>query len=193
MDLGLLAGSGWAAGLNVYAVVLVLGLVGRFADAAEVPPELTSTPVLVGAAILYLVEFVADKVPYLDNVWDLVHTAIRPVLAGAIGYLVAGDTGIPQAVGAGTAGVLALASHSVKASARAAVNVSPEPFSNIGLSLLEDGLVAAVVALALAFPLVALVVVVILLGVGTWVLIRSWRAAARLWRRVAVRLGSVDG
>lgn len=93
MDLGLIAGSGWAAGLNVYAVALILGLVGRFGD-APIPDQLTSTPVLIGAAVLYLVEFFADKVPYLDNIWDAAHTVIRPVVAGWMGYLLAGETGL---------------------------------------------------------------------------------------------------
>ena len=186
MELGLVAASGWAAGLNVYAVVLILGLVGRFAD-APVPSELTTAPVLVGAAVLYLVEFVADKVPYLDNVWDMVHTIIRPIVAGVIGYLLAGESGLNEALGAGSASVLALVAHSTKATTRAAVNVSPEPVSNISLSVLEDGIVAGLLAVALANPVVGLVLVAVLVVVGTWLVLRLWRALGRLRSKLSAR------
>lgn len=183
MEVGLLAGSGWASGLNVYAVVLVLGLVGRFSD-ADVPTQLTSTWVLVMAGILYLVEFFADKVPYLDNVWDAAHTVIRPVVAAVLGYLISADAGLSEVLGAGTSGLLALSSHSVKATTRAAVNVSPEPVSNIGLSLLEDGIVGGMLALALAYPVVALVVVAVLVVFGAWVVVKLWRALGRVRDRI---------
>lgn len=187
MDLGLIAGSGWAAGLNVYAVALILGLVGRFGSVASIPEELTRTPVLVAAGILYVVEFFADKVPYLDNVWDAVHTIVRPVAAGVIGYLLAGEAGVSEALGAGTSGLLALTSHSAKATTRAAVNVSPEPISNIGLSLFEDGVVAGVVLLALASPVIALVLVVILAIGAIALTVWLWRAITRVWARIAER------
>lgn len=186
MDFGLVAASGWASGLNVYGVALILGLMGRFAG-AEVPEQLTSTPVLIAASVLYAVEFVADKVPYLDNIWDAVHTVVRPVAAGWIGYLIAGDAGMSEAVGAGSAGVLALAAHATKATTRAAANVSPEPVSNIGLSVFEDGLVAGLIALALANPLIALVVVIVLAVAGVVVVFLLWRALIRVWRRIASR------
>ncbi|HEX2152652.1 MAG TPA: DUF4126 domain-containing protein [Acidimicrobiia bacterium] len=189
MELGLIAGSGWAAGLNVYGVVLVLGLMGRLTDNA-LPDQLSSTPVLIAAGVLYAVEFFADKVPYLDNVWDAIHTVIRPVAAGWIGYLLAGEVGMSEALGAGTSGVIALASHSVKATTRAAVNVSPEPASNIALSVLEDGLVAGVVALAVAYPIIALVLVIVLLAAGSWLVFVLWRAIGRVWQRIAVRTGA---
>lgn len=184
MELGLIAGTGWAAGLNVYAVALILGLVGRFGG-APMPDQLTSTPVLIGAAVLYIVEFVADKVPYLDNIWDAVHTIVRPVVAGILGYLLAGETGLSEALGAGAAGTLALVSHSTKATTRAAVNVSPEPVSNISLSVFEDGLVAGVMALALAAPVVALIIVIVLVIGGVYIMYRLWRALSRLWKRLA--------
>lgn len=190
MELGLLAGSGWAAGLNVYAVYLVLGLVGRFGG-ADVPEPLTATPLLVLAGVLYVVEFVADKIPYLDNVWDAVHTVIRPVAAAFLGVLLADDAGISELLGAGMGGGLALASHSVKATTRATVNVSPEPVSNTALSLFEDGLVAGIMALALAFPAVALVVVILLLIGGTWVVVKLWRAIARVWAKIGERAETV--
>lgn len=191
MDFGLIAASGWASGLNVYGVALILGLMGRFAG-VEMPEQLTSTPVLIAAAVLYAVEFVADKVPYLDNIWDAIHTVVRPVAAGWIGYLIAGEAGISQAVGAGSAGLLALAGHSTKATTRAAANVSPEPVSNIGLSVFEDGLVAGLMALALANPAIALVVVVVLAVAGLAVVYFLWRALIRVWQRIAARTGAAS-
>lgn len=186
MELGLIAGSGWAAGLNVYAVVLILGLLGRL-GVADVPEPLISLPVIIGAAVLYLIEFFADKVPYLDNIWDAIHTVIRPVLAGWVGYLLAGEVDLSTALGAGTSGVAALVSHSTKATTRAAVNVSPEPFSNIILSVFEDGLAAGMVGLAVAFPVVALIVTVIFLIGGVWLIVWLWRAIARVWQEIAAR------
>lgn len=183
MDWGLIAGTGWASGLNVYAVTLILGVVGRFAD-APVPDQLTATPVLVGAAVLYVVEFFADKVPYLDNIWDAVHTLIRPVAAGWLGYLLAGEAGLSQAVGAGTSGLAALAAHSTKATTRATVNVSPEPVSNITLSVFEDGVAAAMTATALAFPAIALLAVILFVITGGWVVAKLWRSWRRVWTRV---------
>lgn len=188
MELGLVAGTGWAAGLNVYAVALILGLIGRFGG-APMPEQLTSTPVLIGAGVLYIVEFFADKVPYLDNIWDAVHTIVRPVAAGFLGFLLAGEAGLSEALGAGTAGTLALVSHSTKATTRAAVNVSPEPVSNISLSIFEDGLVAGMVALAVAAPAVALIVVILFVILGVWLMASLWRSVSRLWRRLAERTG----
>lgn len=186
MDLGLIAGSGWASGLNVYAVVLVLGLLGRL-GVGDIPDELTSLPVLVGAGVLYLVEFVADKVPYLDNVWDAIHTVIRPVAAGWIGYLLAGQLDLSGVLGAGTSAGTALVAHSAKATTRAAVNISPEPFSNSFLSVFEDVLAAGVVGLAAAFPAVALVLTVLLVIGAIALVVWLWRALARVWRRIGTQ------
>lgn len=186
MDLGLIAATGWAAGLNVYAVVLILGLLGRLTDAG-IPDPLTSLPVLIGAALMYAVEFVADKVPYLDNIWDAVHTIVRPVAAAWLGYLFAGELDLSPILGAGTSGVTALAAHSTKATTRAAVNVSPEPVSNIALSVFEDGIVAGLVLLAVAAPVVALVVVILLLIAGVWLVMTLWRAVGRVRQRIAAR------
>jgi hypothetical protein len=184
---GLIAGSGWASGLNLYLVTLVLGLSGRLGW-SDVPAVLTRTDVLVIAGILFFVEFAADKIPYLDNLWDALHTVIRPLGAAALGYVIAGDSeSIGEAMGALVAGALALSSHSAKASTRAAANTSPEPVSNLALSVFEDGVAASVVALAVAFPLVALVVVILLTAASVWVVWRLWsafrRILSRLWRR----------
>jgi hypothetical protein len=113
---------------------------------------------------LFAVEFVADKIPYVDNVWDAVHTAIRPTLAAVLGALLAGEANdLGEAVAAVLGGTTALASHAAKASLRLAVNASPEPVSNIVLSLAEDSVVVAVLLLAVDHPWWALAAAFVLL------------------------------
>lgn len=186
-DLGLIAGSGWASGLNLYAVTLVLGLAGRFGW-SDVPEILTRTDVLIVAGVLYLIEFAADKVPYLDNLWDMASTVIRPLGAAALGVVLAGESeSIGAALGGLVSGALALSAHSTKATTRAAVNTSPEPFSNISLSVMEDGVAGGLTLLGLFVPVLALVVVIGLAVAGGVVVFRLWRAVARLRRRGRLR------
>ena len=185
--IGLLAGSGWAAGLNLYLVTFLLGLAGRF-DWLDTPDVLQRTDVMIAAGILYGIEFMADKIPYVDNIWDAIHTFVRPIGAGALGYVIAGDTpSVAAAVGAIVSGSLALSSHSAKATTRAAVNTSPEPFSNIFLSLAEDGLVAGLVALAIANPTLTLVVVILLTVGAVWLTVRLFGVIRRFRSRYAAR------
>lgn len=179
-----LLSAGWASGVNAYLTVLVLGLAGR-AGLGEVPPELTGTPILVAAGSLFAIEFVTDKVPYLDNVWDAIHTAVRPAIGSVIGFEYAGAeglAGVDEALAAGGTGALALVSHAVKAGLRLGINASPEPFSNIGASLTEDGLVAAVTWYSLDHPEAAAVVAVILLVLGLVVVTLIWRRVRRALR-----------
>lgn len=186
--LGLIAGSGWASGLNLYLVSLLLGLSGRMGW-AEVPEVLQRTDVLIVSAVLFAVEFAADKIPYLDNIWDAIHTVVRPLGAAALGAVLAGESdSIGAALGGVVAGSLALTAHSAKATTRAAVNTSPEPFSNIFLSLFEDGLVAGLVALAVLYPWVALIVAVVFAVAGVWVTTKLFGAIRRVWRRWGSRL-----
>lgn len=188
---GLIAGSGWASGLNLYGVVLLLGLFQRFGDADL--PELLGNPVVVAvAAGLYLVEFVADKVPYVDNVWDVAHTAIRPLGAAGLGYLLAGDASTAEhTLAAVGSGALAFAGHAAKATARAAINSSPEPFSTIGVSLLEDGIVAAMIWFAVEHPVIAGIAVVVLLAAGVWLMVAVWRFARAGITRLRERFSRV--
>jgi len=159
--------SGWASGVNAYAVVLVMGLLGRYAGVDAIPLALQRTDILVGAAVLYALEFVADKIPWLDSTWDAVHTAIRPILGAAIGLLLAGDaSSVEQALAAAAGGLSALASHAVKAGLRAAINTSPEPASNIAVSVAEDVTVAGLISLAVAAPWVAAGIAATLLLAG---------------------------
>lgn len=176
MGAGLAAvmGTGWASGVNLYGTVLLLGVFGRL-ELAPVPDALTATPVIVVAAIAYLIELVADKVPYLDNIWDVVHTAVRPLGAAVVGALLAGDADISGVLGATTSGGIALASHATKASARVAVNTSPEPVSNIAVSVFEDGLVAGMVWLVVEQPVIAGILAVVLLVAGAGLMVMLWR------------------
>lgn len=178
--------AGWASGVNAYLVVLILGLVERFQPLAQVPDVLARTDVLVIAGVLFLLETFADKIPYVDSVWDSVHTVIRPAVAAAIGALIAGDSpGMVQALMATTGGLTALGSHTVKAGLRAAVNTSPEPASNIAVSVGEDVTVAGVMSLAFLAPWLAAAAAMLLLLVGVVIVvallrrIRAWRRARR--------------
>ena len=187
MSPGLIAGTGWASGINLYGVAALLGIFGRLGVGDT--PELLQRPWVIGIALaLYAGEFVADKIPYLDNVWDVAHTAIRPLGAAGLGYLLGADgPGAGQIGAAAGSGVLALTSHTAKATTRAAVNASPEPFSNIAISLGEDGLVAGMIALAVTHPWIALALVVVLVIAGAALTIALWRTARGLVRRVRER------
>ena len=184
---GLIAGSGWASGLNLYLVALTLGLSGRLGW-SDVPDLLTRTDVMIVAGVLFAVEFAADKIPYLDNMWDAIHTVIRPVGAAALGAVLAGEAeSIGVAVGAIIAGTLALDAHAAKATTRVVVNTSPEPVSNLFLSLFEDVSVALLVALAISFPVVAIVVVIVLVIAASAITIWLWKVARRGWRAIRER------
>ncbi len=175
--------SGWASGINAYLVVLILGGADRLFALEQVPDALQRTDVLVVAGVLFAVDMVADKVPYVDSTWDAVHTAIRPAIGAALGALIAGDaSSVEQAIAATAGGVTALASHAVKAGLRAAVNTSPEPASNVAVSVGEDAAVASVVSLAILAPWVAAGIAAILLFVGTTVVIVLMRRILS-WRR----------
>lgn len=159
--------SGWASGVNAYAVVLILGLFGRFGGVDSVPTALARTDVLVVAAVLFAIELVADKIPYVDSTWDAVHTVVRPAIGAALGAMLAGDAStLEQALLATTGGITALASHAVKAGLRAAVNTSPEPASNIAVSTAEDLTVAGVISLAVIQPWIAALLAGTLLVIG---------------------------
>ena len=137
--------AGWASGVNAYLTVAMLSLLGR-SGAVEVPDQLESDPILYGSLALFAIEFVADKVPYVDNIWDAGQTLFRPAIGGALGVEFAGEAGVDQLdeiLSGGTAGGTALASHAVKAGLRLGINASPEPFSNWTASLAEDVAVIA--------------------------------------------------
>jgi len=180
--------SGWASGINAYAVVLIMGIAERFFHVSGIPDALARPEVMIGAAVLFLVEMVADKIPYLDSAWDSVHTVIRPAVGATLGYLFGHESSsLDAAFMAATGGFSALASHLVKAGARAAVNTSPEPASNIIVSSTEDVLVASVVSLAFLSPWLAAGIAALLLIAGALLVvfllnrIRRFRSRYDAW------------
>jgi hypothetical protein len=176
--------SGWASGINAYLVVLVLGLIGRIGDVAAIPEGLTRTDVLLVAAAMYVVELVADKIPYVDSVWDAISTAIRPTVGAVIALLIAHNApSMEQAVLVASGGAAALASHLVKGGLRLIVNTSPEPASNIAVSVGEDVTVAGVTSLAVLHPALALTIATVLFLLGVLLLALLWTRVRRGWRR----------
>jgi uncharacterized protein DUF4126 len=185
--LALALGTGFSSGLNLYATVATLGLLQRF-GVIHLPQSLQAVahPWVIGIAIaLYLVEFFADKIPYVDTLWDSIHTFVRPPAAALLAYASAGGAPPEWRWGAAllAAGV-ALTSHSTKASARAAVNASPEPFSNWALSFGEDLLAVWLSWLAAAHPIATIVIVAILVALSVYVLVRLFRFARQAFRRM---------
>lgn len=188
--------TGWASGVNAYGVVLAMGLLGRLGLVHGAPPQLGHTPVLAAAAVMFALEFVADKIPYVDSAWDALHTVIRPPLAALVAGLIGHDAGAAHTAGtlntalaALVGGGTALASHLVKASLRLAVNTSPEPFSNILVSLGEDLAVILLVVLALAHPWASAGIAAALLAAGALFAAAVFKLVRRGWRAVRARRG----
>ena len=188
---------GFASGIRLYAVLLIVGLVG-YAGWVALPAGLhvLSHPWVLGAsALMFCIEFFADKVPAIDSLWDALHTFIRIPAGAALAASVFGfgtaagpDSAAWATVMAIVGGSLAATSHFTKAGARAAVNTSPEPVSNIVTSAAEDVLVGGLMALVLAWPLAALAVVIVLVALAAWLLPRLARFVAGMLRRLAGRL-----
>jgi hypothetical protein len=198
LPVSLIFTSGVASGVNCYAAVLVLGLLGRFGHIAGLPAVLERPSVLAAAAVLYLGQFVAGKVPVLDSVWDLVHTALRPVVGGAIGVVTAQQAHASPAAAVAAAalgGGSALASHVVKTGLRVGVNASPEPFSNIAASLLEDLGVVGLVSYAVFHPVAAAIIAAVALAAGIALFALLAARIRRAWHRrgAARRLPSGPG
>ncbi|WP_432198036.1 DUF4126 domain-containing protein [Streptomyces sp. bgisy027] len=180
--------SGWASGINVYAVVLLLGIFGATGLSDEVPEALQRPDVLTAAGVLFLIEAVADKIPYVDTAWDSVHTVIRPVSGAVVAALLAGQSGsVPELAAGAVGGSTALVSHLVKAGTRMAVNSSPEPFSNVVVSLAEDLGVAAIITFAIFHPVAAAGVAGALLLAGLFLLCFLVSRIRRFLRRRAER------
>ncbi|MEU9030109.1 DUF4126 domain-containing protein [Streptomyces sp. NPDC048383] len=180
--------SGWASGINAYAVILLLGIFGATGLSDDVPAALQRPDVLIAAAVLFLCEAVADKIPYVDSLWDSVHTVIRPLSGAVVGALLAGQSGSLSDLAAGAVGgSTALASHFVKAGTRMAINTSPEPVSNIVMSTAEDLGVGAIVTFAMFNPQAAAVIAAVLLITGLAMVIYLWSRIRRFLRRRAQR------
>lgn len=182
--LGLALGAAWTSGINLYATVAVLGLLQRYELVSKLPGglDVLANPWVIGVALtLYVVEFFADKIPYVDTAWDAVHTFIR-VPAGAVLALAATAELHPavRVVALLVGGGLALSTHGTKATARAAANASPEPFTNWALSLAEDVIAVGGIVLAVVSPWLILCVILIFVIVAAWLLPKIARRLARL-------------
>ena len=176
-------GVAWASGLNLYAAILTLGLLGYSGNLAlPVDLQILSNPVVLFAAgAMYLIEFVADKVPGVDNAWDSLHTFVRipagaALAAGAVGAVDPAVTLAAALVG----GSLAAGTHATKAGSRALINTSPEPFSNWATSLSEDALVVAGIWTALHYPWLFILFLVLFILLMIWLLPKIWRGISRL-------------
>jgi len=187
--IGRTLGFSFAAGINLYATVAILGIAKRYGWVA-LPDQFAvfDNDIVIGVAIvLYIIEFVADKIPWVDSMWDAVHTVIRPVGGALIAVATLGDTnptveGLVELLG----GTIAAGTHFSKAGTRAVANTSPEPFSNWILSISEDVFVIGLATLALKYPAAAAIVVII--GVVLMITFATWiiRAVRRRWNRPAL-------
>jgi Domain of unknown function (DUF4126) len=189
------AALGWASGMRLYAAVFLTGLAG-YLGWVPLPAGLS---VLQQPAILYVsgcllaVEFIADKVPWVDSLWDSVHTFIRIPAGAALAYSVFGaDPGSWGVIAALLGGTLAATSHAAKTSTRAAVNTSPEPFSNIGLSLAGDAMVPAMLWLAHEYPSAFFVVLAFVIFISIVVIVLLLRFLRGLVRRLRAHFAAPE-
>lgn len=179
-------GFSFAAGINLYATVAILGLASRYGWVA-LPPQFQAfdNDWIIGTALaLYVIEFVADKIPWVDSVWDAVHSVIRPIGGAAIAVTTLGETSTTtETLVALLGGALAASTHFTKSGTRVMANASPEPFSNWALSIGEDIFVVSLGFLALKYPAAAAVVVIV--GLAIIIVLSAWiiRAVRRRFRR----------
>jgi len=189
----LAAALGWASGLRLYAVLFITGLVGRVGW-VPLPAglQVLQHPLVLGASGLMLaVEFFADKIPGLDSLWDAVHTFIRIPAGMALAAAVfGGDSAVWTTIAALLGGTLAATSHAAKATTRAAVNTSPEPFSNIAMSLLGDAAVPTMLWLALSHPVAFFVVLAVTLVVMVGLTVLLFRFLRALLQSLRARVGA---
>jgi hypothetical protein len=185
--LGFALGTSFASGLNLYATVAAAGLFQRLGIVTLPEPlQVLANPVVLGIALtLFLVEFIADKIPYVDSAWDALHTFIRPPAAALLSYSAFAGEGVPEEwklSAALLAGGVALTSHGAKASTRAAANASPEPVSNWTLSLLEDGFAVFLAWMAAEHPLLTAAIVVVLVVLAVFLI---WKLFSFLRQAIA--------
>lgn len=184
--LGIAMGAAWVSGINLYATVATLGLLGRFAN-LRLPGELESLTSwwVIGVAIaLYVAEFIADKVPVFDSFWDVIHTFIRIPAGAALAATAFGDYDrSAQVIAFLLGGGIAFTSHGTKASARAAINTSPEPVSNITASLIEDAVAFGSILLAVFYPIAIIVAVVIFVVASIFILPKIISFLRRIFNR----------
>lgn len=187
--LGRTLGFSFAAGINLYATVAILGLASRYGW-VSLPEQyrVFDSDLIIGVALtLYVIEFFADKIPWVDSIWDAIHTAIRPIGGAVIAVQTLGDASPAMETLVGLmGGTLAASTHFTKAGTRAVANASPEPFTNWILSFAEDVFVVSLGFIALKYPLLATIIVLVALVL--MVMFAAWifRAVKRRWRRPAV-------
>jgi len=193
-ELAMSAAMAWGAGLRLYLVVFVVGMLGKL---GYVPlPEtlkILANPIVLGAAgFMTFIEFFADKIPWLDSAWDAVHTFLRIPAGAALAAGMLGDSGQGVAMAAAIiGGTLTAGTHFGKAGTRAAVNTSPEPFTNIGLSLAEDTLVAGGLALAIANPFIFLVLLLVFVVLLVLLIRFILKGLSAIIRRLSNRMAPV--
>ena len=180
-------GVAWASGINLYAAVLMLGILGN-TGSIDLPPglEVVESPgVMIAAGFMYCVEFFADKVPGVDTGWDAIHSFIR-IPAGALLAAGAMSALSPEAelIGLLLGGTIAAGSHFTKAGTRVLVNTSPEPFSNIAVSLGEDFLVIMGLWTALNYPILFIVLLIAFIALIIWLAPKIWRGIKRVFARI---------
>lgn len=195
-QIALAAGMAWGSGLRLYAVLFAAGIMGKLSY-LELPAALQVLQhpwVLTAAGVMLVIEFLADKIPVIDSIWDAVHSFIR-IPAGAV--LAAGALGnhdpTIMTVAAILGGTLAAGTHAAKAGSRALINTSPEPFSNVGASLGEEALLVGGLYSAIAHPLAFLVFLVIFVGLIVWLLPRLWRGIQLLLGRLRDQFSGLVG
>lgn len=189
------AGLAWASGIRLYAAVFIVGVLGRVGW-IHLPSDLLVLEhdwVLAAAAVMLVAEFLADKVPGFDSVWDAVHTFIRIPIGALLAWGAMGDsTPALQMTAALLGGAITGGTHFAKAGTRAAINTSPEPFSNWTASFGEDGMLLAGLWIAFHHPLVFLVLLALFFALVIWLVPRLLRFLVRLWRRLSGPSGTID-
>ncbi len=193
--LSLTMGVSWASGVNLYAGLLVLGLGGATGN-IELPSDLEvlTNPFVIGAAgLMYATEFFADKIPGVDTTWDALHTFIRIPAGAMLAAGAIGDVSPALEIAAGiVGGGLATTSHATKAGTRLAVNTSPEPFSNWGLSVAEDVAVIGGIWTAVTDPVIFIGLLLVFILLAIWLLPRIWAGAKFIFYKLGQLLGWVD-
>jgi hypothetical protein len=192
--LSLAMGTAWTSGINIYATVAALGIAGQM-DMIHLPPDLqvlTHPMVIAVACVMYLIEFFADKVPYVDNGWDVLHTFIRVPAGAILAARTLGDVNPALELAAVLAGgTIALAAHGTKTATRLALNVSPEPFSNWVASISEDVMVFGSIWMIFHHPILMLIFIVCFLALVIWLVPKLLRLAKRGFQALRDRLRGV--
>jgi len=183
--LALLLGSAWASGINLYATVFALGFMNN-TESFVLPPDLQvlgDPLVMTAAGVMYLIEFLADKIPGLDSLWDTLHTFIRIPAGAMLAAGTVGDMGMgAEVIAALVGGSLTTATHAAKSGTRVLINTSPEPFTNIGASITEDVAVFTGLWAALNHPVLFLILLLLFILLLIWLLPKVWRGVKKVFR-----------